>query len=237
MFGQVLGQPADLLLDPPRTDFVTVPRYAIYLKNTLRTAHNYASEQLGKSVATYKEFHERQVSGKPFSLGDVVWLLHIERHIGHSAQLEQRAIGTYLIVAKLGSNYRIAKAPDNPGKVVHYNRLRLCIGSILVSGLHVAPKYASKSTGTDDLVDPHTDKVPRDVSTLAGDSTSLQDDGTNSFVSRVWSTVSVMANGQFSDISRDSGIYSKFMLVCPSAWLYESASRRTKMLLPNTGRK
>ena len=72
MFGRELGQPADLLLDPPRTDFVNVPRYAIYLENTLRTAHNYASEQLGKSVATYKESHDRQVSGKPFSLGDVV---------------------------------------------------------------------------------------------------------------------------------------------------------------------
>ena len=42
MFGRELGQPADLLLDPPRTDFVNVPRYAIYLENTLRTAHNYA---------------------------------------------------------------------------------------------------------------------------------------------------------------------------------------------------
>ena len=51
MFGRELGQPAELLLDPPRTDFVNVPRYAIYLENTLRTAHNYASEQLGKSVA------------------------------------------------------------------------------------------------------------------------------------------------------------------------------------------
>ena len=44
MFGRELGQPADLLLDPPRTDFVNVPRYAIYLENTSRTAHNYASE-------------------------------------------------------------------------------------------------------------------------------------------------------------------------------------------------
>ena len=88
-------------------------------------------------------------------------------------------------MAKLGSNYRIAKAPDDPGKVVHYNRLRICIGSNLVSWLPVAPKYASKSTGTDDLVEPHIDKVPRDVSTLAGESTPLQDDGTNSFVSCV----------------------------------------------------
>jgi len=149
MFGRELGQPADMLLDPPTAEQVNIPRYALHLQETLRRAHDYAAEHLGKSVASYKQSHDGHVAGRPFSVGDIVWLLHIERQVGHSAKLEQRAIGPYLVIAKLGSNYRIAKSPEDPGKVVHYNRMRLCKGSTLVSWLPPEPKFVSTGTSTD----------------------------------------------------------------------------------------
>ena len=78
--------------------------------------------------------------------------------------------------------------------------------SVCLCVVFTMSKYASKGTCTDDLVEPRSDKVSRDVSTPAGESTLLQSDGINYFVSRVWSTVTVIANGQFSDLSREGDI-------------------------------
>ena len=150
----------------------------LFCTDTLRRAHHYASDHLGKSVASYQQQHDRLVAGKPFDVGDVVWLIHIERRPGHSAKLEQRAIGPYLIIAKLGSNYRIAKNPDDPGKVVHYNRLKLCKGSKLVSWLPSEPKYKDASTCVDDTI-ARENLVSQDDVILAGETgheTSEQDE-------------------------------------------------------------
>ena len=70
----------------------------------------------------------------------------------------------------------------------------------------IMSKYASKSTCTDNLVEPSSDKVSRDVSTPAGENTLLQSDGINLSMSRVWSTVTVIANGQFSKLSWEGDI-------------------------------
>ena len=169
MFGRELGQPADLLLNPPDSDPVDIPRYALNLQETLRKAHHYASDHLGKSVASYQQQHDRQVAGKPFSVGDVVWLIHIERRVGHSAKLEQRAVGPYLIISKLGSNYRIAKSQDDPGKVVHYNRLKLCKGSNLVNWLPSESKSKDVGTSVDDLIAQDDPLSHDDGAILAGE--------------------------------------------------------------------
>ena len=47
----------------------------------------------------------------------------------------------------------------------------------------IMSKYASKSTCTDDVVEPRSDKVSRDYSTLAGEKTLLQNDGIKSSIS------------------------------------------------------
>ena len=165
LFGRELGQPADLLLDPPVLSTSDVPKYASELHERLRTSHNYAIEHLGKSVAKYKRTHDRRIMGQPFSVGDVVWLLQIDRKIGQSAKLEQRKLGPYLVIAKIGSSYRIAKDSTDSGKVIHYNRLQLCRGSNLVNWLTTEPKTKSVATCTRS-----DNNDTRDVSVLAGES-------------------------------------------------------------------
>ena len=149
MFGREMGQPADLLLDPPGTIPMDIPTYGLQLLDTLRKAHDYAADHLGKSVSTYKQSYDRRVAGQPFSVGDTVWLLQIDRKVGQSAKLEQRKLGPYLIIAKIGSSYRIAKDPNDLGKVVHYNRLQICRGSNLVNWLPEEPKSVSVGTSTE----------------------------------------------------------------------------------------
>ena len=183
MFGREMGQPADLLLDPPSDTPLDVPSYALKLQETLRKAHDYASEHLGKSVSTYKGSYDRRVAGRPFTVGDTVWLLQIDKKIGQSAKLEQRKLGPYLVIAKIGSSYRIAKSPDDPGKIVHFNRLQICRGSNLENWLPKEPKSVSVGTSTEPEVMQPVEPVQRTPEhqqrhgpTLAGESQTVSDE-------------------------------------------------------------
>ena len=108
---------------PPQTD------YAQAVQLRLATAHDLARQQLNKAAIRQKRNYDKRLAGKPFTVGDSVWIHNVRRKKGRNAKLDCPWEGPYLVISVLSDVvYRIQKSVKAKPKVIHADRLKPYLG-------------------------------------------------------------------------------------------------------------
>ena len=129
MFGRQAKLPLDIIYGSTPTDPQPVHEYAKNLKRSLEDAYSRVREHLGTTVERQKEVYESKVHGKPFEIGDLVWLHNPVVGRGMARKLHCPWSGPFKIIKKLSSVvYRIqdTRRARKNRKVVHFDRLKPC---------------------------------------------------------------------------------------------------------------
>ena len=91
-------------------------------------AYRCVREKLAASHVRQKDYYDKKVHGRPFAVGDFVWLHSVVIPKGKSKKLHHSWTGPYRVLTKLSdSDYRVKKLTGNKRvQVVHFNSLKLC---------------------------------------------------------------------------------------------------------------
>ena len=127
MFGRQARLPVDLVYGT-RVDQTPVSEYALATKHALEEAYRLVREKLDATHCLQKSYYDKKVHGKPFMVGDLVWLHSPVVPRGHSKKLHHPWSGPYRVTTKLSeSDYRVKKLTGRKtAQVVHFDRLKLC---------------------------------------------------------------------------------------------------------------
>ena len=88
-------------------------------------AHDLARRHLNRAAARQKRNYDKRLSGRPFVIGDSVWLHNVRRKKGRNAKLDCHWEGPYLVISALSDVvYRIQMNQKAKSKVVHSDRLK-----------------------------------------------------------------------------------------------------------------
>ena len=130
MFGRQARMPIDIMYGTPAetTDPQFHSEYATQLQQQLQTAYEFVREKTGQKLERQKEFYDRKVHGKPFSVGDLVWLNSPAIPRGQSRKLYSPWTGPYKVVTVISEvTYRIENVQARRQRmVVHFDRLKAC---------------------------------------------------------------------------------------------------------------
>jgi hypothetical protein len=120
MFGREARMPIDVIApDPPGEKD---------LEERFQKSYEMARETTGKSTQRYKEYNDTKANGKPFKIGDRVWLHVPYVKKGKSLKLSRPWTRPYVVMKKLSDLvYRIQMESNKKKRVVvHFNRLKKC---------------------------------------------------------------------------------------------------------------
>ena len=101
MLGRELEVPLDAISEappdapPPKTD------YAQAVQKRLASAHELARRHLSKAAMRQKRSYDKRLAGRPFVIGDSVWLHNVRRKKGRNSKLECPWEGPYLVISVL----------------------------------------------------------------------------------------------------------------------------------------
>ena len=130
MFGRQARMPIDIMYGTPAetTDPQFHSEYATQLQQQLQTAYESVREKTGQKLERQKEFYDRKVHGKPFSVGDLVWLNSPAIPRGQFRKLYSPWTGPYKVVTVISEvTYRIENVQARRQRmVVHFDRLKAC---------------------------------------------------------------------------------------------------------------
>ena len=103
--------------------------YATNLRESLTAAYNLARQKMGAQLQRQKQFYDHKIHGKPYDVGDLVWLFSPAVPPGQSKKLHHPWSGPFEIVKHLtDATYRIAnQAAKRQRFVVHFDRLKPCV--------------------------------------------------------------------------------------------------------------
>ena len=105
-------------------------------------AHEFARQNLKKTAVCQKRNYDKKLAGKPFQVGDSVWLHQVRRKKGRNPKLDCPWEGPYLVTAVLSDVvYRIQRTQRARPKVVHSDRLKPYLGPPLKSW--ISPQVSS----------------------------------------------------------------------------------------------
>ena len=114
------------------------------LHQMLAAAHECARQKRKKAVARQKRNYDKKMAGKPFQVGDSVWLHQVCRKKGRNPKLDCPWEGPYLVIAALSDVvYRIQKSQRAKPKVVHSDRLKPYLGPPIEGWLSVRAPFPS----------------------------------------------------------------------------------------------
>eukprot|EP00731_Ephydatia_muelleri_P023718 Em0015g1301a len=131
MFGRQARLPVDLMYGTGPSDSFTAGEYATELRNALHNAYAVVREKCNAEHKRQKSFYDEKVHGKPYSVGDVVWLHSIVVPRGQSRKLHHPWKGPYRVQERIGeSDYKIRAWKGKSTQVVHFDRLKPCIEGI-----------------------------------------------------------------------------------------------------------
>ena len=127
MFGCQARLPIDLVYGT-KVQQIPVKEYATSTKQALEEAYGLVRQKLKVAHCFQKAYYDRKLHGKPFAVGDLVWLFSPAVPRGHSKKLHHPWTGLYRVIAKLSENdYRIKKLTGRKTvQVVHFDRLKPC---------------------------------------------------------------------------------------------------------------
>ncbi len=74
MYGHQVRMPIDLLYGTPSHPETSPSEYATELQKKLESAYHRVRATMGQSLDRQKQFYDRKVHGKPYQVGDLVWL-------------------------------------------------------------------------------------------------------------------------------------------------------------------
>ena len=130
MFGRQARMPIDLMYGMGNEKEKEVPttQYAAATRKALEEAYRHVREKLAASHVRRKAYYDKRVHGRPFAVGDLVWLHSVVVPQGKSKKLHHPWTGPFQVLTKLSdSDYRVKKLTGNKRVlVVHFNRLKLC---------------------------------------------------------------------------------------------------------------
>ena len=125
MLGREPSLPTHMVLSSPGEGGDEVTDYALELRSRLNDAWERAASSLKTSAVRQKQYYDRRLFGKPYEIGDAVWLYNARRKAGIAPKLANRWEGPFLIIERLADvTYRIQKGPRGRPKVVHFDRLK-----------------------------------------------------------------------------------------------------------------
>ena len=126
MFGRQARIPLDLMFKTPVIEARSANHYAWTLRQSLQDAYELVRKNLKTASYKQKDVYDERVHGKPYKVGDLVWLHNPAIPRGLSRKLYCPWTGPHKVVKKLGSVvYRIQDARGRrKRKVVHFNRLK-----------------------------------------------------------------------------------------------------------------
>ena len=126
MFGRQARIPLDIMYQTPVTEARNVSQYMWTLRKSLQDAYALARDNLQTASSRQKELYDGKIHGKPYKVGDLVWLHNPAMPRGQARKLYCPWTGPYKVVKMLSTVvYRIQ---DTRGrrrrKVIHFNRLK-----------------------------------------------------------------------------------------------------------------
>lgn len=94
-----------------------------------------ARKHLNMAVLCQKQNYDKHLAGKPFSVGDSVRLLNVQRRKERNDKLNCPWKGLYLVVSALSDGvYRIEKTAKAKPKVIHSDPLKPYLGPCWSAG-------------------------------------------------------------------------------------------------------
>lgn len=129
MFGRQAKLPIDLMYPTGSSESMPVTQYALQLKEGLEDAYRLVREKLGASHQRQKDHYDRRVHGKPYEVGDLVWLHSTVIPRGGSRKLHHPWTGPFRILECVSeSDYKIkGLRGKKKTSIVHFNRLKPCV--------------------------------------------------------------------------------------------------------------
>ena len=108
MLGRELEVPLDALTEAPPNAQPLKTDYAQAVQKRLASAHDLARRHLNKAAIRQRRNYDKRLAGRPFTVGDSVWLHNVRRTKGRNAKLDFPWEGPYLVISVLSDEvYRI----------------------------------------------------------------------------------------------------------------------------------
>lgn len=126
MLGREVSTPLNLMYELP-SDMKpsNVHDYVWKLRERLEEAYWYTRQISKQSILRQKKYHDQNVVGKHFTVGDEVLVFFPQRKIGKSPKLMNFWYGPYVIEEKhTDTTYKIRKKDSEKTLIVHVDRLR-----------------------------------------------------------------------------------------------------------------
>jgi len=126
MFGRQARIPLDIMFDTLVAETQNPNQYVWKLRKSLQSAHDLARNNLKKAACRQKELYDYKVYGKPYAVGDLVWLCSPAVPRGQARKLFCPWRGPFKVTKKINDAvYRIQDTQNRRKRqVVHFNRLK-----------------------------------------------------------------------------------------------------------------
>lgn len=132
MFGRQARLPADLMFGTTPTNKMSHSEYARQMQKDIERAYNIVREKGFVNQQRQKTLYDARVHGKPFEVGDLVWLRSMAVSRGNSKKFHKPWTGPFIVIKRLSEvTYRIRKSQGSQRKVVHFDRLKPCSSSMM----------------------------------------------------------------------------------------------------------
>ena len=128
MFGRQARIPADVMFGTDKPPDATPAEHASALRTNLEDAFERVRKNTGANQQRQKAFYDRTVHGKPFAVGDDVWLHSPAVPRGRSRKLHHPWTGPWRVTKRLSDAvYRLQSCTGRRRRVVvHFDRLKRC---------------------------------------------------------------------------------------------------------------
>lgn len=128
-FGREARLPIDLKFGTGDQETLSPNDHARKIQKALSYAYNIVRGTLGNVQQRQKTLYDKKIHGKPYNVGDRVWLFStVIPNDGHR-KLHHPWTGPYIIIEKLSdANYKIRRVGvRDKTLVVHFDRLKICL--------------------------------------------------------------------------------------------------------------
>ena len=127
MFGRELSLPLNLFVSNPEENYTSPEEYACKLYGRMQQAFHVARNKIQDEQRRQKRLYDIKLKGKPYNVGDKVWLYVYTRKIGLTPKLQSHWKGPFQVVKRISDAvYRIKHLQTGQRKIVHFDKLKPC---------------------------------------------------------------------------------------------------------------
>ena len=147
MFGRQATIPVDLMHNLNQGQEKELPSYAHQLQEGLKEAYALVRNHCESEHQLQKAIYDRKVHGKPFSIGNIVWLFSPAVPSGRCKKFHHPWKGPFIVVEKKGSStYKIKDRNGGKFQIVHFDRLKPCMKTSALNDELPAPPKSNISS-------------------------------------------------------------------------------------------